>query len=925
MAKKKKKKKKTSPAAQSQLQNLSFKELIERGERFIGAGRPRDAISVLRFALKKHGQTDETTRPLFRAYLARAGQLREKGMEGEAHAVKKTAEDYLPPMADLSPADMAVYLAFCTDREAFDLYLSYVQIHGVQPAADRILADRLVKGGGWEALAPLDDDLPLKRDSEVVRPAVDAMAEGRWETALEMLKPVPRTSPFAPVRLFCRAMAAFYDRDDAAARAAFSRIPEDFFLRPAARDLQTALAGDGESPPGRKAGALARLDCIWDVPVHLPAVMQEVIRHLENERLQEARKGLQAAADALLPSDPDGALFAMLQALWRMVLEGRLPDYAHEKLVKTLLPKKRADLLLSKTAVMDDMDHPYTAMGDYLKRIDLEFPEDPEQSMARAVILEGLARLGATDRFERVLQADASGLRAHRSLFGVESDPSDAEMIPIELALESIRVDPENRTAYELLAQLPRGGRAAKNAVEKGLLAMIDRFPGDPYPHLELARLYYDKSAFRKAERVLGEALAQAPHDPRVVEKNALACLIAAEKNLGRDKLHLVERDMDRAGDFDAKKLAPYITEKRMLLRLHRGESPDDFLDEMLEDRTLFEQIRTLVVLIMDLKHRAFRPKNNHFRKLDLALDRRLGDGSRLAAEEAARLLMPLDRSLLRIYDSLQTAPILLSRKPDLLKWATDADAIGLYDRILSEATMDVVKKDIKRRKKKAQKNHGTLLSFIQEVLRQIEKRDFKSKPLLNLRAEASGPLEEELRGLSRRLAPFAPQPLKEALEMFRFEILDRPPFSLGGFFDGFDGFDDFDDFEDDDLFEDEDLFDDEDVPVPSFFDPEEMGQLEELVQSMERMQRQGIPLDIVPRDMIQGMVDELEDLVDELGIRDQPEGMILTMRDMMELGGPFKRGMKLMGRFMNLAGGRSHLSREARILLYGKQKGKKS
>ncbi len=101
------------------------------------------------------------------------------------------------------------------------------------------------------------------------------------------------------------------------------------------------------------------------------------------------------------------------------------------------------------------------------------------------------------------------------------------------------------------------------------------------------------------------------------------------------------------------------------------------------------------------------------------------------------------------------------------------------------------------------------------------------------------------------------------------------------------------------------------------------MDQLEELVQSMERMQGNGIPLDIIPRSMIQGMVDELEDLVDELGVRNLPDGMILSMRGMMEIGGPFKRGMKLMGRFMNLAGGKPHLSREARILLYGKQKGK--
>lgn len=912
-AKRKKKKKNRKP--QEQLRSLSFKELLERGERFIEADRPRDAVSVLRYALKKHGRTDEVTRPLFRAYIYRAVHLQKKGMDSEARAVKKSAQEFLPAMADLSPGDMTAYLSCCTDREAIDLYLSYVRVHGPQPAADRVLADRLVKGGGWEALTLLEDDTPLKRDGPVVRPAVAEMAEGRWEAALEMLKPVPRTSPFAPLRLFCRGMAAFYRREDAAAAAALSRIPEDFFLWPVARDLRTVLSGDSPAARGETADAMKRLDCIWDVPVHLPAAMGEAIRHLENERLSEARKGFRAVAEAMLPSDPERALFAMLQALWRMVLEGRVAEEAHEELIHGLLSRERADLLLSKLAVVDDLDYPFTAIRRYLDRIDLEFPDDWEQAMARSILLEGLARMGTTDRFDRLVQRDKRTLLGNRALFGLGPDTSDLEMVPIEMALESVRIDPGNRSAYELLARLPRSGRAAKNGVEKGLLAMIDQFPGDPYPHLELARLYYDKSAFRKAERVLKEALDRAPHDPRVVEKNALASLIAAEKNLNRDKLHLVEKDMVRAGEFDAKKLGPYILEKRMLLALHKGESPDRFLGDALRDRSLFDQIRTLTVLLMDIGEREFRPRSDHLSKIELALNRRLGDVGRLSPEEVSRLLTPLDRSLLRIYGSLQTAPILLKRKPDLLKRVTDADAIGLYDRILSADTLSAVKKDIKGRKKKAKKNHWILLSFIQEVLRQIEKRDYQSGPLLKRQEEAAGPLEEELRGLSRRLAPFAPNPLREALEMFQFDLLDRPAFPLGGLFD-----------DDDDLYDDDDPFDDEaDLPLSGMLDANELAQLAELVQGMERMKKKGIPLEIVPRPMIQDVLDGLERMVDELGIRNLPDAMIAGIRGMMEINGPFRREIDLMGRFMDLTGGRDHLSREARTLLYGKQKGKGS
>jgi tetratricopeptide (TPR) repeat protein len=493
-------------------------------------------------------------------------------------------------------------------------------------------------------------------------------------------------------------------------------------------------------------------------------------------------------------------------------------------------------------------------------------------------------------------------------------------MIPIELALESIRIDPGNRQAYEVLAILPRSGRAAKNAVEKGLSDMVEQFPGDPYPYLELARLYYERSAFRKAEKVLQAALEQAPHDPKVVEKNALACLIAAEKNLDRDKLHLVEKDVDRAGDFDAKKLAPFILEKQILLRLRQGETPEDFLDEILAAPPPLDQLRALSVLLMDIGKRGFDLKGKDARKLELTLNRRLADHKRLTSEEISRLLMPLDRSLRQIYPSVQAAPTVLSRKPDILKGLTDADAIDLYDKILSPETLKPIQKDLKKRTPKAKKDHQILLSFIQEVLGQIKKENFRSKNLIKWQAEASGPLSESLRSLSRRLAPHAPEPLKQALEMFQFEILDHPPFPFGGGLDGFfDIFEDplFDDDDDDGLFED-----DGGAMLPGFLDPDEIGQLDRLVKDLERMRKMGMPQNAIPLDLIQEMLDEVEDMVDGMGMRHLPDQLILGMRELIESTGHFRKAMKLMGRFMELTGGKPRLSREARTLLYGKKKG---
>lgn len=935
MAKKKKKKKKTSISAQNQLQNLSFKELLERGERFINIGRPRDAVSVLRFAMKKHGQTDEVTRPLFRAYMVRASQLREKGMHAEAQAVHKTAQDFLPSMEELSPDDMLAYMLLGADREAFDLYASYVRVNGPLEAAERQLADRLVQNGCWDEIKRVKDDRPLKRHAQVAEAAVAEMKAGQWEMALEKFKSVPRTSPFAPLRLFCRAMVAFYAEDDSGALSALERLPEDFFLIPAANDIRAALDRNSALSEADYLAALERLDCLWDAPVRLASDMKMAIRHLDKGRFPDARKSLQAIAETLTPSSPEMGLFSIIQTLWRMVVEDRLSSPDYRRLAKQLLPQDKADLLLSKAAFMDDADHPFTNAGHYLERIQQEFPDPVEQDMARSAVLERLARLCAVpgNRFLKMVQKDAEGLRQRKKTLGLRlSNPDDPEMIPIELALESARIDPGNRSAYEILADLPRTGRAAKTSVEKGLLAMTQHFPGDPYPDLELARLYYERSAFRKAEKVLQDALEKAPHDPRVVEKNALACLIAAEKNLNRNKLHLVERDSARAGEFDAKKLVPYILEKQILLRLYKGDDLDEFLEDSLSALSATERIKTLAVLLMDLDQRkALLTDAKERRKLELALNNQLAGFKNLTSEDIFRILTPLDRSLLQIYSTTRIAPVLLSKKPELLKGLTDADALELYDKILSPETWNILVKDIKKRIPKARENHRMLLSFFQETLRQIEKKKFRSKEFVKLQNEASPPQKESIRGLSRRLAPHAPEPLKRALEMFQFEILDLPPFPFGGggieslieLLEGGDLFDeDFLEDDDEDDYYDEDDYDDDDDYAPAFLDPGEIGHLEDLVRELEGIRKLGLPVDSMPKDMIQGMIDEVEEMVDDMGMRNLPDAMILSMKEIMDAEGQFQKGIKLMGRFMELTGGKPRLSREARALLYGKKKG---
>ncbi|KJR42022.1 hypothetical protein MCHI_002080, partial [Candidatus Magnetoovum chiemensis] len=53
------------------------------------------------------------------------------------------------------------------------------------------------------------------------------MDSGEWDSALELMKNIPRSSPFAPVKLFCKAVSAFYNNDNSAVLKAAAMIPPD--------------------------------------------------------------------------------------------------------------------------------------------------------------------------------------------------------------------------------------------------------------------------------------------------------------------------------------------------------------------------------------------------------------------------------------------------------------------------------------------------------------------------------------------------------------------------------------------------------------------------------------------------------------------------------------------------------------------------
>ncbi|MDY6909516.1 MAG: hypothetical protein SWC40_06210, partial [Thermodesulfobacteriota bacterium] len=212
-------------------------ELIRQGVAMHQSGNPREAIVLLKAALKA-GETPEAIKPLlFRAYLARASQLEQKGMRVEAETMRQNALAYLPDASAMTDDDLGQLL----DAAPLETVLAYCpgcfQSRSLSAAVLEKIGGQLMVTRRWDLLPKLSAAEPLLADAPAARQAADRMHAGDWESAAEALKPVRRSSPFASARMLCRAMVCFYAGDDDGMRRALAMIPEGSVFSPLARAL----------------------------------------------------------------------------------------------------------------------------------------------------------------------------------------------------------------------------------------------------------------------------------------------------------------------------------------------------------------------------------------------------------------------------------------------------------------------------------------------------------------------------------------------------------------------------------------------------------------------------------------------------------------------------------------------------------------
>ncbi len=889
MSKKQKKAKKFRLRQSEKIQQPPS-ELIRQGRDFLQAGNPRQAIAMLKEALKSGESPEAVKGLLFKAYLARTAQLRQKGMAVEARGTVQNALAHLPEASVIEDADLCQLLDAAPLETVLPLCRTYFETRTPSAPLLENIAGQLVTTRRWDLLDVLQKVEPLCADAPAARQAAERMHAGDWESALDALKPVRRTSPYAPVRILCRAMASFYAEDDEGMHRALGMIAEHSVFYPLAR----ALNRDAR-----------QIGCLWDRKTFSGKDVEVLMDHLDKERIQPAASLIGEMARCLTPERPEHAAAEILMALCPLTVDDRLSIEGFRSLAKKLLRESRARMVNAKCGYFR-FENPLVDTANYLSQLGTEFPDERQRAKAASLVLTNTAGRMGNSSFG--IPAVFSLPKPYWERIGLQS--SDPELNPLEILLKAIELDPANRAAYMLLARKPRYAREAKSLVETGLKKMMAVFAEDPFPCLELATLLYEKNAYRKAEEVLAEAKRRAPHDPKVTDRHVLALLISFEKRIRGRKLQLAQEDLEKARALCTDRTLALVTAKTIRFQAeNKGQvglfsgtaslGPEQLaaaIEQAVRSFSPFQRLSALGLIVLDLGRNPSTFKSAYRKPVERLLKRFEGDVQRLGSAEARDLLLPLERELAPVMPGLRRAGIYLDAYPQLLQRIKAADLPTVLEALVAEKRFATARKEIQDRLKQKDAPIEKILRFYLVVIRHLAGERLDAGAFRTVVAETTAKDKEMLRTASRRLAHYARGRLAEALAQFDFEILE-PSLPFGRLQGGYDR----EEEEDDEGFMD--LFD---------FGSSLPDELLEMMNRSDPSLRKTMDRDIG------NMVASLEDLIDELGLRGLPGPAIHQLRKIMKRNFPDQWPFDILATVLSPERVEK-LSREAWEFLYGR------
>ena len=897
-----------------QSQDGSVTDLLDQVRQLLARGDGRGALDRLRQVPQGDGAPKELPLLRFCASIERARQLTRSGLEREAASMRAQAARHREAISveALGDEDLTLCIRYLDGDDALAVYADFLATRPASPRAERLLADLLVIRRCWSGLDALDPSHPLRRDAGPVMQGADAMDAGDWARAAERLHGVSRRSPFAPWRVFCKAMVCFGAGDDRGLHRCVERLPADFALARTVAEWKRLGAGEGEGGPVRVRQALGTAGSAVEA---LGDALRTALRG--NERPRVLERSIIDLADALCPEASLDARIDLLQIAGLATLRSRLRIQTVHGLVRRLVPAERvagvsARIGLTLQQASSDLWDPAPAAA-FLDRLEVELPRIEDHALARGRVLEALARIG-----RRTVEPAFLPARMVKALTGLLGRPVEPTwMIFVELMAASLEADSRNREGYRFLLDLLRRRPDTKTRVRSVLEQMAACFPDDAEPWLELATLHHSGNAYRRAEQALAEAKRRAPHDERILDLQAIGFLKSADQSRKAGRFELAARDLHRAGDLDRPKLRQVLHVKRILLELVSGDIRDTeaVVASHLERFAPSGALRTLALLIHDLReNRRIRNVPPEMESTVTAmLARRVPDIDALDSGEVVDLLGPLPLDLHVLCRNQHIAPVLSLWWAGLLRRLDEARLPAVFDILMDCGGRDAVRAELNRRLRGAPRTgRDPLLLLYLAMIRHLEGQDFGARRFGEA-LKAAGPSDlERLRAAAANLARHAQGILREALRKFDFTLLELPP----------------------------PLFGDDTVPVLSdlldqLFDlnesepePPDEPLLDEFLDAL----RDGLS-GAAPGDRRQGSLfdseaakelDVLEDLIDRHAMRGMPASLLQEIAGVARAEPEIRRNLDLTARKCEAADLRPGLTREARILLFPRRQGKR-
>jgi tetratricopeptide (TPR) repeat protein len=525
-----KKQKRRQPAKIAKPGNLTPREIADRADKDLAAGRFRDAVSGYKQLLKQEPRAEWFT-GLAEAYAGRARELTAKGMLKEALVMWENRAglgECAPPHPDhltllLRAGQIDSARAMLGDLEALeaaerDRVRTLLAAHSL--AGQVALVERL----------PADD--PVVLHAAPARAALAAYCAGDDAAVLEALRGIPFRSPYRDWVQILKALQRLPERPQEAAEL-LVRVPDESPFSSLKQAAQLAVLPEGEfiQTTAGRSDAVFRLAC--------------ALRGWPPERI-----GLRGELDRLGPEPRPEALLRLMHR-HRSVLGDQWVRHRGMRLLirdyptslKWLGPMGARPLSREETSLVTAW------MGE--ARADPGEQAEHWEAYARALMSQCGKNKADADCKLRIALALRRCEQTHHTLEKATGSyfTQDVEQLVARQLEQSLSWDPEDRDTYLRLIGYHHRGKRLK-VVRRFLDLATERWPKDMRVLETALDTALDAGSFKKASAIAREMLALDPINTGVRERLVDAHLAHARKQIPKGRPDLARKEIDQGREW---------------------------------------------------------------------------------------------------------------------------------------------------------------------------------------------------------------------------------------------------------------------------------------------------------------------------------------------------------------------------------------